>query len=128
MLIKRLPLLSLAIFFLSSSFRKISSSLVRTVFTSIFLEIFFSSLLATSRATSFSKVPLYPTAPGSFPPCPGSITIVENFHFFFSFVKSTLSVFLFNTSLITISLSFKEKLDDDLLELISFSNDEVEIK
>ena len=36
---------------------------------------FFPSMISPSRTTSFSFVPYFPCDPGSFPPCPGSMTI-----------------------------------------------------
>ena len=41
-------------------------------------------IFANKRLMSFSKVPLTPIAPGSFPPWPGSITTIK-FFFIFSF-------------------------------------------
>ena len=94
-------------------------------FTFIFLEIFFSSLFATSNAISFSLVPLYPTAPGSLPPCPASIIIVLNSHFSFSLLRSTVLIVFwsskFEVNLISSFLYLKDEgphlLDTKMMKL-----------
>ena len=110
---KRLPLLSFAILVLSLNRRKTSSSLVMITFTFIFLEIFFSSLFATSNAISFSLVPLYPTAPGSLPPCPASIITVLNSHFSFSLLRSTVLIVFWSS-----------KFEVNLISSLLYLNDE----
>ncbi len=58
----------------SSSGRNLSDFLVRMASNFSFSLSFFCSFLAIARATSFSRTPVGPTAPGSLPPWPGSIT------------------------------------------------------
>ena len=57
----------------------LSSSLVRKALTPLYEFNFFDKSLAAIKFTSFSNVFYNPTAPGSLPPCPGSITTTKSF-------------------------------------------------